>query len=327
MADPHTGRILALANYPSFNPNAYSKLDLNRTRNSATKLLFEPGSITKPLVISYALEEGETTRSEIHNCEKDGRYEISKGLYIHDEHPQEFMTTAEILIHSSNICTAKVAQRLGPQQTFLALKKFGLSRKNPFVPGTAAGRLSEWKTWQPIQLANIAFGQGFLVNGLDIVQAYSVFANGGYLVTPYLLERVESSTGKTVKSSESGERKPILSPSTAAAMKGFLARVVREGTGSRAISALYTTGGKTGTAEKYDLKLKKYSDNLRVASFAGFAPVLDPHLVIFVAIDEPKQKPYYGGRWAAPAFREIADRSLKYLNVAPDMTRPVAKKS
>ena len=221
VADPHTGRILALANYPSFNPNAYSKLDLNRTRNSATKLLFEPGSITKPLVISYALEEGETTRSEIHNCEKDGRYEISKGLYIHDEHPQEFMTTAEILIHSSNICTAKVAQRLGPQQTFLALKKFGLSRKNPFVPGTAAGRLSEWKTWQPIQLANIAFGQGFLVNGLDIVQAYSVFANGGYLVTPYLLERVESSTGKTVKSSESGERKPILSPSTAAAMKGF----------------------------------------------------------------------------------------------------------
>lgn len=135
---------------------------------------------------------------------------------------------------------------------------------------------------------------------------------------PILIKAIESADSETDTLSTPVTLRRVFSLKTATTMKSVLEKTVLEGSGKRARSQLYTTAGKTGTTEKVDPKTKTYSENLRVASFAGFAPVSDPHLVVYVVIDEPQNKPYYGGVWAAPAFREIVDKTLKYLNVGPD---------
>lgn len=319
VSDPHTGRIFAIANYPTFNPNDTKHLDIMTTSNHAISDLFEPGSIMKPLVISKALDLNVTSPDEIYNCEKSGAYRIDEHSVIRDDHPKEFRSTAEIVIHSSNIGTAKIAQKVGPERVYQTLAAFGIGKQEILgLPGESKGRVDDWNRWRPIRFANIAFGQGMVVTGLEVVQAFSVFANGGNLVRPYIVESVETAAGDVVQRSSTQIKEEVISPKTAQIMREMLARVVTEGTGALAATKEFTTGGKTGTAQKFDVTLGKYSPNKRTASFVGFSPVKDPHLVIFVAIDEPSQKPYYGGTWAAPAFSEIVEKSLKYLNVAPD---------
>ncbi|MEZ4742887.1 MAG: penicillin-binding protein 2 [Bdellovibrionota bacterium] len=320
VSDPYAGKILAIANYPTFNPNNVDGLNLNKTKNQAIANLFEPGSVMKPFVIASAIQKKITNFDSIHNCEKNGRYKIDRHNYIHDDHPKESLTTEEIIIHSSNICTVKIAQKLGNKGLYDSLAQFGFSPvKNLLgLMGEAHGRLSSWKNWRPIRLATISFGQGHLVNGLEIVRAYSALANGGSLVDPYLLERVESEKNNVISTGTNKRSIQLLDPIIAKKMRKVLERVVIEGTAKKAASDDYTTGGKTGTAEKVDPKLGGYSHDKRIASFAGFAPVDDPHIVVYVAIDEPRKKPYYGGLWAAPAFSQIVSQTLKYLNVAPD---------
>ncbi|MBP6218149.1 MAG: penicillin-binding protein 2 [Oligoflexales bacterium] len=323
IADPHTGKISGLANYPSFDPNDVKNLNIEHTNNLAISNLFEPGSVTKPFVISAALENKLIGESEIFNCEKNGIYQVDEKSSIRDDHKKEFANTAEVLIYSSNICTYKIAQRLGKQGLFNTLKTFGFASGSPLLnlTGEQNGRIDSWNTWKPIRFANIAFGQGMLVTGIEMVQAYSVFANGGNLVTPYLIERIENSDGETLFRANPETKRKVLSTQTAQIMRNILKRVVIEGTGSLAATKLFSTAGKTGTSEKVDPETRKYSSTKRIASFAGFAPVQDPHLVIYIVIDEPQKKPYYGGVWAAPAFSEIAELCLKYLNVAPDQGR------
>ena len=318
VGDPHTGRILAMASRPGFNPNKPGSVKLKNTKNLAVSWSFEPGSVMKPFVIAAAIEKKLTTPYEIHNCEKSGRLAVGSRSYIHDDHPREFATTEEVLIHSSNICTFKIAMRLGKKGLYKALSDFGFAGSTSLisVPGKVRGHLSSWKKWRPIRFANISFGQGLLVTGAEIIQAYSVIANGGYLVSPYVVERIEQQNGEVIEEFSPVMRRKVISSETARSLAIILRKVTEEGTATRALLQEYTTAGKTGTAEKTDPATRRYSPDKRIANFAGFAPAESPHVVIYVALDEPSNKPYYGGVWAAPVFREVAKKSLKYLNVA-----------
>jgi cell division protein FtsI (penicillin-binding protein 3) len=318
VGDPHTGRVLAIANRPSFNPNDAEHIDLDETANLASNWRFEPGSVMKPFVIAQALQSGKVSPFTLHNCEKSGRLRIDKKSVIHDEHPKEFLTTEEVIAYSSNICTYKIAQMLGKNMLYDTLRNFGFaSSKNVFeFPGAVSGELSDWQDWREIRFSNIAFGQGLQVTGMELLRAYSAFANGGSIITPYLVEKIESSSGRVVQDfSSKVERRPI-SSDTAKILRHMLERVVIEGSGKAAKTPSYYTAGKTGTAQKFDNITKAYVPTMRIASFAGFAPVEDPYIVILVVLDEPQAKTYFGGIWAAPVFSEIAENTLKYLNVA-----------
>ena len=320
VSDPHTGRILAMASRPGFNPNDPGSISMSKTKNLALSWAFEPGSTLKPFVIAAAIEQKLTSPFEIHNCEKSGRLPIDRFNSIHDDHPREFATTEEILIYSSNICTFKIAQRLKEEGLYKTLKNFGFSGRSTLidVPGHVSGYMSPWKKWKPIRFANISFGQGMLVTGLEVIQAYGAIANGGYLISPYVIERTESERGVILDDYGPAVRQKVLSAETARAVSRILKKVTEEGTAQKAQMDHYTAAGKTGTAEKPDPESRAYSKEKRIANFAGFTPANRPHLVIYVVLDEPGNKPYYGGMWAAPAFREIAQESLQYLNVEPD---------
>jgi cell division protein FtsI (penicillin-binding protein 3) len=321
VTDPHTGKILALANYPTFDPNHIGQAKTDHTRNYALLDLFEPGSIIKPFVVAAALERRKTGVNELHNCE-NGVYRAG-GVVFRDDHPAQTLTTADTLVRSSNICVFKIAERIGKQGLYDALQSFGFSggiSVPEMFPPSLRGHISKPATWKPIRFANVAFGQGMTVTGIEIAMAYGVLANGGNLMRPILIDRIISPSGEIVYAAAPEASAHVLSIDNAKTMRDILARVVtdKHGTASKAATTDYTTGGKTGTAEKVDPLLKAYSADKRIASFAGFTPVADPYLAIFVVIDEPGLKPAYGGLWAAPVFSDIAERSLRYLNVAPD---------
>ena len=339
VSDPHTGKILAVANHPSFDPNDVRQLKIDQTRNSALLDQFEPGSIIKPFVIAGALEQKKVSPDQIFDCE-NGSYRVG-GVTFHDDHPAEKLTVAESLVRSSNICTFKIAEIVGRQKFYENYMAFGFngnlpgainealtpngagesSEQNLRAPPWPSGRVSHFEKWLPIRFANIAFGQGMTTTGLEIVQAYGALANGGNLMRPTLVDRIEAADGSMLASFHPEVVRRVVSPEVASAMRNMLARVVtdKHGTGGKAVTASYSVAGKTGTAQKVDPVRRSYSADKRIASFVGFAPVEDPYLVILVVIDEPRERPAYGGLWAAPVFSEIAQKSLKYLNVAPDL--------
>ena len=323
VANPHTGKILAIANYPTFNPNKADTLRLKNTPNFAVTTQLEPGSVLKPIIIASALEQKTIKEHDLHYCEKTGRYQVDKESFIHDEHPKAFMTTAEVIIHSSNICSYKIAQSLNKETVYNSIKAFGFCSNKKIIglPGEKTGQLSNWNNWKPIRFANISFGQGLFVTGLEVIQAFSVFANGGYITKPHVIERIESSSEEIVQEPSIIQKKRLISQHTASTMKKMLQNVVLEGTGKNAALTNYTAAGKTGTAEKFDLNQKQYSKTKRIASFVGFAPVNNPHLIAYIVIDEPNKKPYYGSKWAAPVFKKIMERSLKYLNISPNSAK------
>jgi cell division protein FtsI (penicillin-binding protein 3) len=321
VSDPHTGRILAVANYPTFDPNNNRHVKLDQARNGAFLDTFEPGSVIKPFIIAQALENKTTTPETLHNCES-GSLRIGNRT-IHDTHGAATLTTAETLIRSSNICTYKIANQMGRQSTYDALISFGFSGKNNSLgfPGETTGFISGYRNWAQIRFANVAFGHGFVVTGLELVQAMGALANGGHLMKPTLIEKIVSSDGLLVSSSSTKVIRDVVTPGTARTMRGILQRVVTDphGTGKRSASVGYSTAGKTGTAQKVESGVRGYAKGKYIASFVGFAPVEDPHLAMYVMIDEPGGKLYYGGEVAGPVFARIVERTLRYLNVAPDL--------
>ena len=318
VSDPHTGKIIAIANYPTFNPNKKEKLKLSHTKNQAIANLYEPGSVIKPLVVAIALDEQSITTQESFFCEK-GYYQIDR-TKIHDSHKHEHLTPSEIISQSSNIGIFKIATRLGKSKLFSGLVKFGISDRNLhfFPTEQASGKLLTPDRWNLTKFANISFGQGFATTGIEITQAFNTIANGGLLMKPYVIDRIETAEGKVIAFTKSSIIHRTLHPKTADIVKGFLEQTVKKGTGTQAAPSDYSAAGKTGTTEKYDPQIGAYSLTKRIASFIGFTPVDDPVLTIYVVIDEPGKKPYYGGIWAAPVFKEIAEKSLDYLNIAHD---------
>lgn len=321
--EPQSGKVLAMANYPDFNPNSYFKYPLSALRNRAISDSFEPGSTLKTFLIAAALEEKVVSPTDGFNCE-DGSWKVG-GRTIHDTHRYGRLTVGEILKYSSNIGAAKIGWRLGRERLAGYLHGFGFGDRSGIdLPGEANGALRDQRQWFGVDLATISFGQGIAVTAMQLAAGVSAIANGGKLMKPYLVEKITDDSGDILKEYAPQTRRQVIAPETARAVTLMMEAVAVEGgTGMSAAVEGYKVAGKTGTAQKVDPITKWYSVDKRTASFVGFVPADNPRLTILVVIDEPKTSPY-GGVVAAPAFSAIALQSLCYLKVPPD--QPLKKR-
>jgi len=311
-----TGKVLAMANYPTFNPNSYSHYSLAQLRNRVVADSFEPGSTFKVFTIASALDAGVIKESDIYNCE-NGNYRIADRT-IHDDHPHSRLSISEIIKYSSNIGSAKIGFKMGEEKLSRYLRNFGFgSRTGIDLPGESSGYMK--RNWYGIDLATISFGQGVSLSTMQLVTAVSAIANGGMLMKPYLVERILDDSGNEVQHFEPQAMRRVISPETARKVSKMMETVTGEGgTGTKAAVDGYRVAGKTGTAQKVDPVTRTYSPTKRIGSFVGFVPADNPKLTIAVIIDEP-QGIKYGGVVAAPAFKGIAQNTLAYLKITPNM--------
>jgi cell division protein FtsI (penicillin-binding protein 3) len=302
--DARSGEVLALANYPGYNPNNRGNTTSKEMRNRAITDLFEPGSTLKPFTVATAIETGKVNPHTIINTEH-GVYALG-GRKIHDSHPEPMLTVAQVIQKSSNIGAAKIALKLNSETMWEGLSNSGFgAQTGSNFPGEAPGKLRDPKTWRPIEQATMAYGHGISVNLLQLARAYTIFAADGELKPISLLKLDEPVTGKKV-----------FSDRTVREMRRMMEMVVLPGgTAPLAQVAGYRVAGKTGTAHK--LENGHYVDRY-VASFVGFAPASDPRLVVAVMIDDPAGSDYYGGEVAGPAFSKIMGAALHALNVPND---------
>jgi cell division protein FtsI (penicillin-binding protein 3) len=314
--EPFTGEVLALANYPSFNPNNYSKQTAEQRRNRAVTDSFEPGSTFKTILAAAALEEGAVGKDDLFYCEM-GKYPYA-GRVVHDTHPHGWLSFSKILQVSSNIGFTKVAEKLKRDRYFKYIEKFGFGQSTGIdVPGEVPGLVRKPETWSAIDLATHAFGQGISTTPMQMVMAYTAIANGGFLMRPYVSRRIISPQGEVLLENQPHVVRRVISEKTAKLLASMLRDVTNEGgTGVMANVDGFEVAGKTGTAQKADPVHGGYAAKKRVASFVGFVPANDPRLVALVVIDEPEVN-VYGGVVAAPVFRNIAQGSLRQLAVAP----------
>jgi cell division protein FtsI (penicillin-binding protein 3) len=313
--EPRTGEILALANYPTFNPNNYSTESSEQRRNRAVTDSFEPGSTFKTILAAAALEEGIVEKEDLFFCEY-GRFSYA-GRIIHDTHPHGWLPFSKILQVSSNIGFSKVADKLKKGTYFKYIEKFGFGQMTGVdMPGEVPGLLRRPETWSGIDLATHAFGQGLSTTPLQLVMAYAAIANGGFLMRPYVVRRAISPKGDVLMENQPRVVRRVISERTALSLASMLKDVTNEGgTGKMAKVEGFDVAGKTGTAQKVDLVNGGYDAKKRVASFVGFVPADEPRLVLMVLVDEP-QTNVYGGVVAAPVFQNIARGALRHFGVA-----------
>lgn len=315
-----TGEILAMASWPTFNPNRYSDPNLPSEwmRNRAVGFGYEPGSVMKSVIIASALDGGYVTSRDVFDCE-DGRW-MYGGRALHDSHGEGLLTVADILKKSSNIGAAKIALQMGNQKAYQCLKDFGFgSRTGVDLPGEEGGILWPVKNWSKISITRLAMGHEINVTALQMISALSTIANDGTRMRPYVIEKVVSANGQTVFETIPEELNRPIRPETAKLMRRLLARVTQPGgTGTKAAVQGYAVAGKTGTAQKVRPKEEGggYYPRKYIASFGGFLPVENPAISIIVVADDP-QGAHYGGTVCGPAFRKIADQSVRYLRISP----------
>lgn len=319
-----SGKILAMANYPTFNPNSYFRFSQAQLRNRVVADSFEPGSTFKIFLISAALEEKIVRPGDVFNCE-NGSYTFANRT-IHDTHGFSQLTVSDILKHSSNIGAAKIGFKLGDERLSRYLRSFGFGERTGIdLPGESPGNIRSNRRWYGIDLATISFGQGVTASAMQLTAAVSAVANGGNLMKPYLVERILDDSGNEVQKFEPQIMRRVISPDTAKKVTRMMETVTTDGgTGLNAAVEGFSVAGKTGTSQKVDPVTRGYSATKRTASFIGFIPSDKPRLTILVVIDEPKTSPY-GGIVAAPAFREIAQNALGYLKVVPKGGAPQPK--
>jgi cell division protein FtsI (penicillin-binding protein 3) len=315
--EPQTGKVLAMANYPGFNPNTFSKFSPFALRNHAIADSFEPGSTFKAFLVAAALEEKAVAPGDGFNCE-NGAFSLG-GITIHDTHRYGYLSVSDILKYSSNIGAAKIGRRLGQDRLARYLRAFGIGDRTGIdLPGESPGNLRDRNRWFDADLATVSFGQGVSSSAIQLAAGFSVIANGGTLMKPYLVEKVTDENANVVQTFAPQARHRVVSEDTARKVTRMMETVTREGgTGTNAAVEGYAVAGKTGTAQKVDPVTHRYSANKRTASFIGFVPADKPRLTILVVVDEPKTSPY-GGIVAAPAFGAIAQQSLCYLHVPPE---------
>jgi cell division protein FtsI (penicillin-binding protein 3) len=309
--DPRSGRVLTIAVEPGFDANRFSSVARERQRNRAVTDTYEPGSTFKVVTLGGVLESGLVTPKTKYTLKPSIR--ISDRV-IHDatERSTMTMTVAEILSQSSNVGTITLALGLGPDRLSAWIDRFGFGHKTGIdFPGESEGIVLPTSKWSGSTIGNVPIGQGIAVTPIQMASVYSAIANGGVMVQPHLVERVEGEPRLKPK------RKRIISERTAAQLTAMLQDVVSEGSGTSARVPGYSVAGKTGTAAKPDPVLGGYSTSKYVSSFVGFVPSTRPRLSILVTVDEPRGA-IWGGAVAAPAFAKIAQFALQYLDVPPD---------
>lgn len=308
--EPKTGAIRALANVPLFNPNSPATAKQSARRNHALSDGFEPGSTFKIITFASALDAGVVTPRDRIFCE-NGRLPIGKHV-IRDTHPAGWLMASEVFSHSSNIGTIKIAQRVGEERLRETITRFGFGAAPGLgLVGETAGRLPDKERWGEVRTATVSFGHGLMVSAVQMASAVSAVANGGVRVHPRLLEKVTSPTGEVVKGEAEPTAERVVSEETARVLAEIMSGVVEDGgTGTLAAIRGVKVAGKTGTAEKVDPVTHRYSRELHLASFVGFAPADDPAVVAVVMVDEPHGASVFGGSVAGPAWRAIVEAAL-----------------
>ena len=303
--DVQTGEVLALANYPSYDPGQRKSMSGAQIRNRALTDIFEPGSTMKPFIAALALEKKMVTpATPIQTA--PGRILVS-GLPISDAHPHGVLTVAEVIQKSSNVGTVKLAMQMQPREMWELYTQVGFGQKPQIdFPGAVTGRLRPHKTWRPIEQATMSYGYGLSASLFQLARAYTVFARDGELLPVSMLRQTEPVAGQRV-----------MSPETARAVREMLRMAAGPGgTAPKAQAIGYSVGGKTGPARKQEGK--GYTNRYR-AWFVGLAPVNKPRIVVAVMVDEPGKGVYYGGEVAAPVFSQVVQQTLRMLGVPPDL--------
>lgn len=310
--DAKTGEILALANWPSYNPNNRSRLTGPQLRNRAVTDSFEPGSTMKPFTVALALEKGKFRFDSIIDC-APGRITVGNAT-ISDAHPHGALSVAQVIQKSSNVGTVKMASTFAPKEMWEMYDALGFGTPPALgFPGEVGGRLRPWKHWRPIEQATMSYGHGISVSLIQLARAYLVFARDGDLL-PLSLQVLEQPPARGVQ---------VFSPQTVREIRTMLEMAAGPGgTAPQAQVPGYRVGGKTGTAHKLEggVYARKY-----VASFVGIAPMSDPRFIVAVMVDEPSSGKYFGGSVAGPVFSQITAGTLRTMGIAPDAPLQVAE--
>jgi cell division protein FtsI (penicillin-binding protein 3) len=315
--EPKSGDLLALASYPTFNPNNLKSSTPEVELDRAVSAAYEPGSTMKMVTIAGALEERVIAPDDRIDCE-GGRFKIGKRTINDSHHGYGELSISEIMKVSSNVCSAKIGLELGASRLHRWLLRFGFGDKTGVeLPGELRGYVRPHEEWREIGLANVAFGQGLTVTPLQIVQAAATIANDGFRVRPRVVSALVDKSGHRTEP-ERPEKERVLSEAAAREVRAMMMEVTKKGgTAEGAQIPGFDVAGKTGTAQKIDPVTKAYSHELYVASFVGFVPAKKPEVAILVLVDEPRTS-IFGGVVAAPAFRRIAVAALSAREVFPE---------
>ena len=319
--NPHTGEILALANQPTFNPNLTKEITPDRLKNHAVSDVYEPGSTFKVVTISAALEEKLTRPDEVFDCQMGSI--VINGMRIRDSRPHGLLPVWGILAESSDVGAIKIALRLGEDRFYKYIRAFGFGQQTGIeLPGETRGLTKPVNRWSKVSIGAISMGQEIGISPMQLALLASTIANDGVAVPPRIVAATTNPqpTPQTVAFHPADGRR-VISSTTAAEMKQMMQKVVLEGTGKRAILEGYSSAGKTGTAQKVDPATHAYSKTKYVASFAGFAPLNNPAIVVAVILDSAVGL-HQGGQVSAPVFQRVAQQVLEYLHTPHDVELP-----
>src|SRR5437899_6621312 len=322
--NPNTGEILALANWPKFNPNAANEAPAEARMNRAVAALYEPGSTFKLITLAAAFDQGITRPGEVFDCENGAVYVA--GHRIRDHKPFGLLSVSDILAQSSDVGAIKIALRLGAPKFYDYIRAFGFGQLTGVdLPGESKGLLRRLENWSAVSIGSISMGQEVGVTPIQLVSAVSAIANGGMLYKPHVVAQLRR--GDRILPMEGAltpaEPRRVIRPETAATLRRLMEGVILTGTGKLARLDGWTAAGKTGSAQKIDPATGRYSRTQLIASFTGFAPISNPAVTILVSLDSPVGL-HEGGMVAAPVFKRIAEQVLPYLDVPRDV--PVASR-
>jgi cell division protein FtsI (penicillin-binding protein 3) len=315
--DPSTGEILALSSAPGYNPNDYTESEADARRDRAVTDRFEPGSVMKSFMLAAALNAGTLKPTDQIDCEH-GVYQVA-GITVHDAEVNDVLTPTQILARSSNIGALKIGLQLGEPTLYATYRRFGFGEETGVpLPGEAGGVLRpKGRPWVDAETATASYGQGISVTTLQLAMAMGAIANGGKLLEPILVKRVNDGKGETVREAGVHVRREVVAPGVARMVTEMLTAATEVGaTGVQAAVPGFRVAGKTSTAQKVDPATGKYSMEKFTAAFVGFVPAERPRIVVAVVLDEPTIG-HYGGDLAGPVFRRVAEASLRYLGVTP----------
>jgi cell division protein FtsI (penicillin-binding protein 3) len=321
--NPHTGEILALANRPTFNPNLRKEITPNTLTNRAVSYVYEPGSTFKLVTISAALEEKLTNPNEIFDCQMGSI--VYNGMRIRDSKPHGLLPVWGVLAESSDVGAIKIALRLGEDRFYKYIRAYGFGQQTGIeLPGETRGLTKPVSRWSKVSIAAISMGQEIGISAIQLAALISTFANDGVRIAPRIVAgSVEPQGSPKTVAFHPAESHRVISSYTAAEMRAMMQKVVLEGTGRKAILEGYTSAGKTGTAQKVDPATGAYSKTKYVGSFAGFAPVNNPQIVVAVILDSAVGL-HQGGQVSAPVFKRVSQQVLEYLHTPHDL--PLAPK-
>jgi cell division protein FtsI (penicillin-binding protein 3) len=322
--NPHTGEVLALANRPTFDPNNAHEITPAKLKNHAVSDVYEPGSTFKVVTIAAALEEKLTRPDEVFDCQMGSI--VFNGMRIRDSRPHGLLPVSGILAESSDVGSIKIGMRLGDDRFYKYIRGFGFGQPTGIeLPGETRGLSKPPSRWSKVSIAAISMGQEIGITPLQLVSLISTMASDGVRVAPRIVAAsIESQAVPQTVAFHPLEQRRVISSFTAAEMRQMMQGVVLHGTGTKALLEGYSSGGKTGTAQKVDPNTHAYSRTKYVATFAGFAPVNNPAITVAVILDSAVGL-HQGGQVCAPVFQRIAQQVLEYLHVPHDVELPASR--